>query len=183
MPSDTPDSSNGGQKGVRVLVVYFSRSETTHEVASAVAREQGADMERLTDGTDRSGFRGYMRSGKEASKKELPQINPPKKDPADYDLVVIGTPVWAWTMCSPVRTYLTSFKSRIARCAFFCTADGRESSTLGDMAEIVGKPAEAAMVVYRKEVMKATYHAKTGKFLSECKNRLAALNGGNRDGN
>jgi flavodoxin len=179
----TPDGSDALKEGVRVLVVYFSRSETTHEVASVIARELGADLERITDGTDRSGFRGYMRSGKEASTKALPEISPPKKDPADYELVVIGTPVWAWTMCSPIRTYLTSYKSRISRGAFFCTADGRESNTLGNMAELVGKPAEAAMVVYRKEVKKGSFKAKTAKFVSDCKNRIAMLTGGNRNGN
>lgn len=157
----------GEQGSPRVLVVYYSRTETTHRVALDIAQELGADIERITDRTDRAGFRGYMLSGKEASTKVLVDIDLPRKDPADYDLVVIGTPVWAFTMCSPIRTYLTRYGPRMAKAAFFCTAGGRESFTNDDMAEIIGRPGLANMVVYGKEVKRGTSHSKVCDFVAK----------------
>jgi flavodoxin len=158
-----------GKAGPKVLVVYYSRTQTTHNIALDIAQELGADIERITDQKDRTGFVGYMSSGKEATKKVLVDIDMPQKDPANYDLVIVGTPVWAWTMCSPVRTYLTRYGPMMAKVAFFCTADGNEKLTIDDMAQIVGKPGEARLVVFKKERKKGTAASKVLEFVSKLK--------------
>jgi len=153
--------------GSRMLVVYFSRSGTTHKVAEELARELGADIERITDHVDRKGFAGYMRCGREAVTETLPDIEEPRKDPADYDLVVVGTPVWANKMCSPVRTYLTLHASRIKEAAFFCTTDGTVGGTLDGMASLAGKPPGRTMVVFRKHVLRNEHMGKVREFASK----------------
>jgi len=167
MAQQTAVVGNGGNGNGRTLVVYFSRSGTTRKVAEELARALGADLERINDHEDRSGFGGYMRSGRQALKDVLVQIDEPGRDPADYDLVIVGTPVWAYKMCSPVRTYLTNYASRIKDAAFFCTADRREEKTLEDMAGLAGKPAKASMVVYRKAVLRNEHLGKVQEFISK----------------
>jgi flavodoxin len=155
-----------GNGRMRTLVVYFSRSGTTEKVAGEIARALGADIERITDREDRSGFGGYMRSGRQALKDVLVGIDEPRKDPGNYDLVVVGTPVWAYKMCSPVRAYLTRYASRIKEAAFFCTADRKEERTLEDMARLAGRQSRASMTVYRKAVMRNGHLAKVREFVS-----------------
>lgn len=154
---------------MRTLVVYFSRSGTTHKVAEELARELGADIERITDREDRKGLIGYMKSGREASTDMLVEIDEPRRDPADYDLVVVGTPVWAWKMCSPVRSYLARYSGRINEAAFFCTADGKEGKTIEDMAAFSGTQARASMVIYRKAVLRNEHIGKVREFVSKLK--------------
>jgi NAD(P)H-dependent FMN reductase len=35
------------------------------------------------------------------------EIAPTTKNPADYDLIVVGTPIWAWSPSAAIRTWLT----------------------------------------------------------------------------
>ncbi len=75
----------------------------------------------------RLGLFGSLRSAEEAWRERPAAIEPPRRDPSSYDLIIIGTPVWAWSTSSPVRAYLTAMKARLPDVAFFCTlgASGR----------------------------------------------------------
>jgi hypothetical protein len=66
---------------------------------------------------------------------------------------VIGTPVWAWSVSSPVRAYLAANKDRLPDVAFFCTLGGNGSDTaFAQMQEIVGKPPRATCAITAREV-------------------------------
>ena len=47
-----------------------------------------------------------MWGGKSAIMGEEPELQPYIFDPADYDRIILGTPVWASTMAPPVRTFI-----------------------------------------------------------------------------
>lgn len=64
----------------------------------------------------------------EAWRERPSAIAAPKHDPSFYDLVVIGSPVWAWLVSSPVRAYLTAMKPWLPDVAFFCTLGATEST-------------------------------------------------------
>ena len=114
-----------GRHDMRTLVVYYSRSGTTRELAKAIAQALGADVEEIADPTPRAGVLGFMVSGFQSVTKREAPIRPRVKDPRDYDLVVLGTPVWASNMSSPMRAYLGAARGRLPRVAFFCTMGGR----------------------------------------------------------
>jgi len=62
------------------------------------------------------------------------------KDPSIYDLIIVGTPVWAWSVSSPVRAYLLANKPRLPSVAFFCTLGGAGADrAFGQMQELAGK--------------------------------------------
>jgi len=92
----------------KTLVVFYSRSGTTRRIAQALSEALKCDLEEITESRPRTGFLGYMRSLLEARRKLPSIITPRKHDVSSYDLVVIGTPVWAWSLSSPVRAYLTA---------------------------------------------------------------------------
>ena len=93
-------------EGKKILVVYYSRSSKTQRAAEEVAKNLGADIEGIQDVRSRKGLFGWLRSGSEAARGVLPAIKPTVKDPGQYDLVVLGTPIWASKMSSPLRTWL-----------------------------------------------------------------------------
>jgi len=45
-------------------------------------------------------------------------------EPSQYDTVIIGTPIWASNMSSPIRAFITQNKDKINKTALFCTGDG-----------------------------------------------------------
>jgi flavodoxin len=105
----------------RTLVVYYSRTGTTRSVARAIQEELGCEIERITDTKHRGGVLGWMRSAVDAILHRPAALRAMSTDPADYELVILGSPVWNASVSAPVRTYLEENGDRIRRVAFFCT--------------------------------------------------------------
>lgn len=81
---------------MKVLVVYYSQTGNTKLVAEAIAESLNADIEEISDEKDRAGVFGFLRSGYEAIFKKLTETQQPiKHKPEEYDLTIIGSPVWA----------------------------------------------------------------------------------------
>ena len=111
----------------RILVVYYSRTGTTRKVAKSLAAALHCDSEEVVETSSRSGMFGYLRSVIDARRQVPSRIVAGASDPSLYDLIVIGTPVWAWSLSSPVRAYLLANKPRLPAVAFFCTLGGAGS--------------------------------------------------------
>ncbi len=115
---------------MNTLVVFYSRDGHTKKVAEDIAKILNADIEEIADKKSRKGILGWLAGGKDAWLKKPSEIEF-RKAPSDYDLVVIGTPVWAFTMTPAIRTYISLNKFRKA--AFFCTYGSGESKTFNEM--------------------------------------------------
>jgi flavodoxin len=150
----------------RVLIVYYSRTGYTRTVAGAIASAIGADVEDVNDRRDRCTFWGYLRSAREAIKKQTIEILPPAYDPSRYDLVVLGTPVWAGNICSPLRSYIAAQRTRLPRVAFFCTQGGSGAQkVLGDLTALCGKAPVASLVVTDRQINQHAYSDDLGRFV------------------
>jgi len=148
-----------------ILVVYFSRTGTTAQVARSLASALGADLDIIVERRSRDGLRGYFRSAYEATRRILPDIANPARDPGDYDLVIIGSPTWNASVASPVRTYLHRYAQRMHEVAFFCTCGGRGGDrVLAQMTQLVHKEPLATMVVREREVESGAAEHKVSSF-------------------
>ena len=103
------------------LVVYYSLTGNTRHVAEAIAAALNADLEIIEDTFNRDTSLGRPRSAIEGLLGLRSSITPPKHDLSEYDLVVVGTPVWSARLSSPVRAYLSQQRASLKRVAFFCT--------------------------------------------------------------
>jgi flavodoxin len=150
----------------RILVVYYSRTGYTRTLAGEIAAAVQCDIERLDDGRDRSGVWEYLRCAREAIKHRTIEIRPPSYDPSGYDLVVLGTPVWAGHVCSPLRSYLVAHKGRLPEVAFFCTQGGSGSQKVfRDMAMLCGKAPVASLAITDRQIDNRTHSAELGAFV------------------
>jgi flavodoxin len=130
----------------RILVVCYSRGGATLEVASRIAEHCGADLELIKDKTPRDGVLGWLRSAFEAMLRRQPWIQPPRRAVGDYALVIVGTPVWAGRMASPVRSYLLRQQGRLRRVALFCTHGGTGGDkVLAEMEALCGRRPRAKL--------------------------------------
>ena len=142
----------------KALVVYYSRTGNTKKVAEAVAGQLGCDVERIEDTKDRTGLTGWFKSGRDALRRKETVIGPPQRDPAAYDLVLIGTPVWAWTVTPAVRAYITAVKDKLPDVGFFATAGGCGfSKTFRHMEGLCGKAPVATLGLTEKPVKRDQY--------------------------
>ena len=111
-------------ESMNTLVVYYSRTGTTRKVATTLANRFACDVEEVIDTVNRHGVLGRLRAGRDAKLKRLTTLHPVRYDPSMYDLVVIGTPVWNFTVSPPIRTYLTLYGDRMHDAAFVTTQGG-----------------------------------------------------------
>jgi flavodoxin len=106
----------------RILVVYYSMSGNTQRVAKDLAAYLGADLQRLRERTHRRGFRGYLRAVFDSLRARPASLIHTARDAAGYDLIIVGTPIWAGRITPAVRTYLESLRGRTRHVAFFTTS-------------------------------------------------------------
>jgi hypothetical protein len=152
----------------RILVVYYSRTGTVREVARRLATQLGADIDEISDPTPRAGVLGFIRSAFEARRRRIAPIAPSDRNPADYDLVVIGTPVWGASMSSPVRAYLQRHHGAIRAAAFFCTCGSTGSPRVfAQLEDLSGLEPAARMVLRQDDVGTVTANLTIDRFADE----------------
>lgn len=157
----------------KALVVYFSRSGTTRALASAIAKMLAADLEEICDCSNRAGPGGYVRSLVDAIRKRPAEIVPAGLSASAYELVVIGSPVWAGSVSTPVRSYLTENRARLPQVAFFCSFGGHGADgALREMRQLAGEPAVAECKVTAAEAHRNP-HAALADFVTRLKRHLA----------
>jgi len=138
---------------MKTLIVFYSRTGCTRRAAHELAAQLGADTEELREAADRSGPGGYLLAGRDAMQKRPAVLQPTTRQPGDYDLVIIGTPVWAFTMCPAIRTWLSRESGRMRRAAVFCTQGGCGAErTLREMEQMLGRPPVARLILRDKDI-------------------------------
>jgi flavodoxin len=140
---------------MKILVAFYSRTGFTRKVCQELAQKLNADIEEIIDTKSRKGPIGWLYAGRDASRKMSTLIAQPQKDPAQYDLVVLGTPIWAWTLTPAVRSYLTQNKGKIKKAAFLCTmGSSGDVGAFTGMEELLGQKPVATMAIKTKQVAK-----------------------------
>ncbi len=151
---------------MKILVVFYSRTGNTRKIAESIESCLGCDIEEIIDTKNRSGIFGYMMAGRDSFLKKSSTIKELQKDASSYDLVIIGSPVWAWNVPAPLRTYLSREKNNFKKVAFFCTMDGNDSSGLfGEMKKLAGKDPIRMLDVRSSEVKDESYLKKVQEFI------------------
>jgi hypothetical protein len=79
--------------------------------------------------------------------------------------LVIGTPVWAGTMASPVRSFIEKYKKDLTSVAFFCTLGSENAeNTFKEMKEVSGKDPEATQYITSADIKMDDYQQKLKNF-------------------
>jgi len=147
---------------MRVLVVFYSKTGNTKRIAEEISKILNADIEELYATRDRKGITGFILSGMNARLKRKANLRKTEKDPSLYDLVILGTPTWANTMSTPIRTYIHHNSNSFEKVAFFVISGlGRVKSAIGiskDMANLCGKKPVAFLSLGMKDIDKEHFH-------------------------
>ena len=153
-----------------VLCIYYSRTGKTKQAMEEVAQALNAELVEITDGQDRSGFKGFMLSGMEAMRISTRPLLPftTEKPLEEYRLVVIGTPVWAGRCSSVIRALLKRRGLEMSRVAYLLTRDSdkRYAEVYDQMDQYVSRPRIAAGSVRVGDVGYAFWR---DKFIQEVK--------------
>lgn len=127
--------------GKKTLVVYFSLGNSTKRVAIDLALLYGADLEAIEEIKPRNTkFIGFMTAGFQGTFKIASKIDAPVSNPANFDRVVVLTPVWSWSLSPPVRAWLKLMKGKLPPATAFVTVSGdtEPDKIVADMEKVSG---------------------------------------------
>jgi len=94
---------------MKKLVVYYSFEGGTKVIGDAIAEEIGADILELKLWREVK-KKEYMKTyigPKQVLMKTTPILKQFEIDPLEYDLIIIGSPIWGGTFSPAIRTFLT----------------------------------------------------------------------------
>lgn len=120
---------------VKALVVFYSLEGNTKFIAEIIAKELKADLLALKPQKEISskGFMRFVWGGKQVLMKEKPHLLPLKKNASDYDLIIIGTPVWNFSFSPTIRSFFSQVKLKNKKIALFCSHSGSPKKTINNM--------------------------------------------------
>ncbi len=155
---------------MKSLTIFYSRTGTTKIISEEIKNKLGRDakIEEIIDTVDRSGIKGFLMSGRDAMKRNLTVLKKGEFNSDDFDLVIIGTPIWGWNISVPVRTYITENKEKFRKVAFFCTMGGSgDQKAFLEMEKIIGKKPVSTLALRTEEVVKNKFSQKLEEFILE----------------
>jgi len=151
---------------VNALIVYYSRTGNNEKLVNELEAKLGCDIEKIIDTVNRKGVWGWLRSGYQASRKKMSKIEPTKKDPGNYTLVVICYPFWAGLMPPPMRTYLSENKGKFNKVALMSVSGRGKSNAkaLPDFEDATGKESSATLILSQLDIRRSSYKDKLQEF-------------------
>jgi len=117
------------------LVIFYSLDGNTKFIAENLAKELGADILELKPEKEIPKIEPikHFWGGKQVVLKETPRLKKYNINLADYDTLIIGTPVWAYNFSSPIRTFLKENKIKNKKIILFCTNKGFKGKTFENL--------------------------------------------------
>ena len=102
-----------------VLCIYYSRTGHTGKAMEENGEALDAEVVGITDNVARGGWRGWIRCGLDAVKKNTAPLNSFEtcKPLEEYRLVILGTPVWAGRCSSVMRAFLKAYGRKLKNVA------------------------------------------------------------------
>lgn len=111
---------------MRIAIVYYSLEGNTKYAAEKIGETLSADIIPLIpvkaypDGK----VSKYFWGGKGAVFGETPKLEEYRFDRDRYDLVILGTPIWAGTFAPPLRTFIGDKNLTGGKIALFMSCSG-----------------------------------------------------------
>lgn len=158
--------------GKRILVLYYSYEGNTEFVAKSIQEQIGADMVRLEvlDQKDRKGLSKYLWGGSQVVMGSTPKLKEINVNPNDYDLIFLGSPVWASSYAPAFNTFFNENGSIESKdiILFCCHAGGGGNKAFSKVKKRLKNNdflAEIAFVNPRKNLDKKEMDNQVGAWL------------------
>ena len=131
---------------MKTVIIYFSLTGFTKSIAETMAKTLDAELIPLISEDAQSNdskFISILKGGSQVMGKKKPKLIEYNFNPADYDLVIIGTPVWAWSFVPALRTFFGEHDLAGKKVAVYATHQGGPGKTLKNM---IAEMPEASIV-------------------------------------
>jgi flavodoxin len=157
---------------MKILVVYYSRDGHTQALAKEISTALAADVEEIRELTSRHGKISWLSAMIDSGLRRSIPIVASMVDPANYDLVIIGTPVWSFSMSCAVRTWLKKYGKTLKQVVFFATMGGKgDKATFAGMKKLCAKSPLVTATFIDKTIATKWHQPELDSFLREIRER------------
>ena len=154
---------------MKTLVIYYSLSGNTQTVAEAIANTLKADINRLEDKHSRTGPLGMLLTIYQVLFSRPGKIRFASTNPNEYDLLILGAPIWIMKLAPPMRSYILKEKNKFKQVAFFCTeGTSGASNAFKAMESLCAKKPVATLEITEADIKSGLYREKTHSFANSC---------------
>lgn len=124
---------------MRSIVIYYSLEGNTRTVAETLASQLSADLLELKPKKviDCRKPSKYLWGSRQVIMKTKPILEPYTFDVKHYDLLALGSPVWALSYAPPLRTFLSENDIKGKTIILFLTHEGAAGRTLKKLKEVL----------------------------------------------
>jgi flavodoxin len=110
----------------KMLIIYYSHTGNTKYIAEKIREKTGGDVFAIE--TVKTYPAEYSALTEEAKRElqagDLPGLKKNPPDMSSYDLILVGGPVWWYTVATPVMSFLRKADFAGKKVSAFCTHEG-----------------------------------------------------------
>ncbi|HTZ41110.1 MAG TPA: flavodoxin, partial [Syntrophales bacterium] len=119
-------SAETGTGRKKMLIIYYSHTGNTKYIAEKIKEKTGGDLfEIQTVRTYPSQYSALTEEAKrELQEGDLPALKKAPPNMSSYDLILVGGPVWWYTVATPVMSFLKQADFAGKKVSAFCTHEG-----------------------------------------------------------
>jgi len=120
---------------MKTAVIYYSHNGSSAQAAEIIKAELNADIFRIEtlDSKKRKGLPLMLWGGGQVVKGKKPALKPLSVDINAYDLVILGTPVWASSPAPALVSFLSTNSITGKKVALFCCHAGGMGEALNKL--------------------------------------------------
>jgi len=109
---------------MKSVILYYSRTGKTRFLSEKLQQELGGDLVQIRDLKKRKGPFGFLTGVWDAQLGLTTQVVPASFDLSKYGLVILGTPVWAYSPTPAISTFLQACDLKDKNVIIFVTSRG-----------------------------------------------------------
>ena len=136
---------------MKTLVVFYSIHNHTKSVGELMGKFLRATVEELIDEKKRDHLISWSKSAFDEELKTPTKILPVKNNPKNFDLVIIGTPMWDG-VTPAVKAYLSLYSSKFKKVAFFATFNASAENAFYVMEKLSKKKPIATLEIQDRQI-------------------------------
>lgn len=125
----------------KIIVVYYSFEGNTKSIAEFLAKDLSADILEVKPNKEikSKGFGKYFWGGRQVIMGKKPELKPLSKNLDEYDIILVGTPIWAGTYAPPIKTLLEENYIEGKKVAYFYSHQGGPGKAVDKAKSVIQK--------------------------------------------
>ena len=159
----------------KILVVCYSYTGTCLDLARELCSQQGWQKAEITLARPRGGKLGYWRCVLDSLLRRTPEIRYNGPPPLKYEAVVLISPIWAFRLASPMRSFVARRRDHLPQVAVISVMGGAGApNAVAEVGELLGRAPIHSAAFTMKEVEEGDCRARLQSFAGELRDALAS---------